>query len=155
MLVTSWNRFAALQAISTNRRHKYQNITLFTVNLKWKRASLFLASKPYWKLLKKCKNQTVFVFRGLRVKALVTNLKTHTKKVFSSLLNSWLPSISKWSPFKVFLQVISILLNLRTRSFVWNLENKMLVLYCPGLLRSRKLLQVNAANITLFTQNVV
>ena len=49
-------------------------------------------------------------------------IKNTQDKVFSSLLNPCLPSISKWSPLKVFSSVILLLLTLRTCSSVWNLK---------------------------------
>ena len=45
--------------------------------------------------------------------------KKKTKRNFF-VLDSWLPSIPKWSPVKAFSPVILFLLTLKTQSLVWN-----------------------------------
>ena len=64
----------------------------------------------------------MYIFRGLRVKALVTILQKYLKPSFSSLLDSWFSTISESSLLKVFSPVISLLLTLRTCPLVQNLK---------------------------------
>ena len=49
------------------------------------------------------------------------NLKNTTKKVFSSVLDSWLPSVVKWSSLKVTSLVTLVCLTLWACTSVWNL----------------------------------
>ena len=103
--------------------------------------SLLLASKTHWNLPKDSKDQTMlqkrkyanFQVQGLKHKSKICK-NTENKALFffffyqkapSSSLDSWLPSISRWSPLKVFAQVIFPLLTLTTRSSVWKLIKKM------------------------------
>ena len=70
---------------------------------------------------KNARKTYIYVFRGLRVKARVTNLQKHPTNFFPSLLDSWLPSVPKWSPLKAFSLVLLVLLTQWTRSSVSNL----------------------------------
>ena len=95
--------------------------------------SLLLAFKNQRKLPESCKNQTIlkkhihtcFALSGIKHWSQI--MKKTQKKVFSSLLNPWLPSIPKRSPLNVFSPVILLLLTLE-RAFLFEISKVMLVI---------------------------
>ena len=101
-----------------------QNFALFTQNLVQKRMRLFMASTTHWKWLKKCNNQTMpekrkymyFPVYGLKYWSQIC--KNTQNKLFSSLPDAWLRSISKWCPSNVISLVILLLLTHRTCSLL-------------------------------------